>query len=184
MAMAIGRRALAALAAGALTFALLSGGAAALHQTLVASPLAAAMRVAGVRGYSLVQTGAAGGPVVVVRLRDGVDLEVLCETLRSRLTPILGTTPTLVVRGPGQSALVGALEAVALPVAQGVATGQFVPMARAVAALARARGLTARVEVDAAAVYVTLTPASGRGGAAYALFTRAKGVAVAGGGGG
>jgi hypothetical protein len=170
------RRVASALAAMAATFGALSAGAALAHRALVTAPVAQAMRVPGVRAYRLQTVG--GAPSVTVRLADGVDLEAVCQRLASRLAPILGTGVRLVPTGPGQAALTPALEAAAVPVEQGIATGDFVAMARAVGAEARARGLAARVEVDAGAVYVTLTGPGGE--SAYALFPRPGAAGTAG----
>ncbi|MCL6595474.1 MAG: hypothetical protein K6V73_04595 [Firmicutes bacterium] len=170
------RRVASALAAMAATFGALSAGAALAHRALVTAPVAGAMRVPGVLAYRLQTNG--GAPSVAVQLADEVDLEAVCQRLTARLTPILGSGVRLVPAGPGQASLTTALEAVAVPVEQGIATGDFVAMARAVGAEARARGLSARVEVDAGAVYVTLTGPGGR--SAYALFPRSGGARAAG----
>lgn len=156
----------------AATFGVLWVGQAVAHQTLVASPVARAVRLAGVRSYRLVpQSGAP--PIVEVSLADGVDLQALSGALDAKLAPILGNVPVLEPSGSGQARLRTVLEALALPVEQGVATGQFVAMNRAVVRLAAARGLRAVVEVDALAVYVTLVPKAGRGDA-YAIFPRSS----------
>lgn len=168
--MALARRILTTAVAMAATFGVLWAGQALAHQTMVASPVARAVRLQGVRSYAMA-TGDPSMPTVRVQLKNGIDLQTVAETLDNRLTPILGVTPVIDPVGPGQTALRGAVEAVALPVEQGVATGQFVSMDKAVVRLAGAQGIVARVEVDSQAVYVTLTPKTG-GGEAYAIFPR------------
>jgi hypothetical protein len=174
--MTIGRR----LAAGALalvaTFGILAAGAAVARQATVTSPVARAMRLSGVAGYGL--AAPTGTPLVRLRLRNGVDLQAVCDRVLARLEPVFGTAPQLAVAGPGQARLQPLLEAVSVPVEQGIATGRFVAMSSAVERMARAQGLGARVEVDARAVYVTLVAPGGRGDA-YALFTRSPAPAVA-----
>jgi hypothetical protein len=167
--MAIGRR----LAAGALalvaTFGILAAGAAVARQATVTSPVARAMRLGAVVGYRLVT--AAPAPAVAVRLRAGVDLEAVCERLDGRLTGIFGVAPTLLASGPGQAVLEPLVESIGVPVAQGIATGQFVAMSKTIERLAGGARDRARIEVDARAVYVTLRSRNGRD-TAYVVFPR------------
>jgi len=172
------RRTLTAIAAMAATFALLLGGQALAHRAMVSTPLAAAMRLSGVRAYSVSQPGAAPA-VVQVHLASGVDLAPTIATLTARLAPILGASVEVVPVGPAQDAMRGAVETLALPVEQGISTGDFVSMAVSVRAQAAALGDAARVEVDARAVYVTVHRRAG-GGDAYAVFARTAGIASSG----
>lgn len=168
--MAIGRRVAAGALALVATFGLLSAGAAVARQATVTSPVARAMRLGAVTGYRL--DTASPTPALTVRLASGVDLERVCQSLEGRLAPVFGQAVAITPVGPGQTRLRGLVEALAVPVAQGIATGQFVSMANSVRRLAAADAVRAEVEIDAGAVYVTLRPDAG-GGSAYALFPRA-----------
>jgi hypothetical protein len=177
--MAIARR----IAAGALglaaTFGVLWAGAAVAHEATVTSPVARAMRLPSVSGYSL--DASAASPTLSVRLRDGADLEAVCQSLDSRLLPVFGQVPAINASGPGQSHMTPLIEAAAVPIAQGIATGEFVGMSNAVERLAGERDATAEVEIDENAVYLTLAPKGG-GPDAYAVFVRtAPGLSTTGG---
>ena len=173
--MAMGRRLAAGVVALAATFGLLTAGAAVMHEATITSPVARAMRLGAVQGYRL--DTAAPTPTVSVRLRGGVDLQAVCEALDARLAPVFGQAPALEVAGPGQAGMRALLEQAAVPVAQGIATGQFVTMSSTVERLAQKTGAAARVEVDASAVYVTLRRKDG--GDAYAVFARTPSSALA-----
>ncbi len=162
------RRVAAGILALVATFGLLTAGAAVAHEATVTSPVARAMRMRGVSAYRL--DTASQAPALTVDMTNGVDLEAMCQALSGRLVPVFGQAPAITPIGPGQSRLRGLVEAAAVPVAQGIATGQFVAMADAVRSLAAKDGVRARVEVDTSAVYVTLVPR--HGSEAYAVFTR------------
>lgn len=167
--MAIGRRVATGALALVATFGLLSAGAAVARQATVTSPVASAMHLAAVTAYQL--DTASPTPAVTVRLVSGVDLESVCQSLDARLAPVFGQAVAITPVGPGQTRLRGLVEALAVPVAQGIATGQFVSMASSVRRLAATHAVRADVEIDGGAVYVTLVPEAG-GGSAYALFPR------------
>jgi hypothetical protein len=109
-------------------------------------------------------------PTVTLWLAAGTDPQEVVERLSSRLVPLLGTVPRWRLVGPAQESLAKALDSLSLAVQEGLATGQYVPMAQEVARLAHRQGLRAQVEVDSMGAYLSLRDA--HGGEAYAFYPR------------
>lgn len=99
---------------------------------------------------------------ITVRFTGAVDLKETYAGLDEELRAILKGAPyRLRVEDERTPALRRAAERIDLYVAEGVATGAFAAMADRIEAEAEAAGAEARVAIDSARVYVTLTAPDG-----------------------
>lgn len=166
-------RILRVLIAAAVTTVCLGLAALGIRQAAVTRPLVSAARVPGVITARYIPPGAwssgSGSGTLRLSLANGVDLSIVLASVRARATQLSAVVPQIAVAGPGQNAFAPLAQALTPAIVQALVTGQYLPMSRAVEAMAKTHGASAQLAVEpSGAIDLTLT-APGRG-AYYAVF--------------